>query len=297
MKPTAPPLHLLNTFEVAARLLSFKKAAYELNVSPPAVSQQIKLLEDHVDVRLFQREAGGVYLTKVGAQLYELAEDVLMRYRAGYQAIRQSHETPIVRISTISHIALNMLIPSLPAFQQNNPQVDLRIETCEDIVDFNSDWIYGAVRIGQGDWPNLKCIKLCDLNVSLVASPEFIKAMRIESPEDFNKLTLIHSRTHIDDWQRFSNITGIDTSKNKQVYLDSYLSAIAAVESGAGVAIGMMPLLQRALKEGRLAELVNQNQPIKEAVYFAYPAKAEDEKYFELIKDWLIEQFKTLTNP
>ena len=295
MKSTAPPLHLLNSFTVAARLLSFKKAAYELNVSPPAVSQQIKLLEDHVDEKLFEREAGGVYLTKVGAQLYELADDLLSRYQVGYQALRESHETPVVRISTMSHIALNMLIPSLPAFQQNNPQVDLRIETCEDIVDFDSDWIYGAVRIGQGDWPNLKCIKLCDLNVSLVASPDFINKMKLESAEDFNKLTLIHSRTHTDDWQRFSDITGIDTTKNKQVYLDSYLSAMAAVENGAGVAIGMLPLLRKAFEEGRLAQLVNQNNAIKEAVYFAYPAKAEDDTYFNLIKNWLVELFKGLT--
>lgn len=295
MNQSPPPLHLLNTFEVAARLLSFKKAASELHVSPPAVSQQIKLLEESVGEALFHREAGGVFLTPVGSQLYHLAENVLSRYRNGYRTLYQTHEAPVLRISTMSVIVADVLIPALPSFQQKYPQIELRLETCEEFVDLDASALCGAIRIGTGNWPNLNCIKLCDLRASAVASPSLLEKYSFSSAEDIQKIPLIHSRTYVDDWQRASKETGIDFSKNKQLYFDNLLAAMAAAERGMGVALASFPISNALVQSGRLVPLL-ETAEVEEACYFVYPPGLEDDNNLQKLISWLVEVFEDLSN-
>ena len=297
MKATAPPLHLLNTFAVAGRLLSFKKAAYELNISPPAISQQIRLLESHVGESLFQREAGGVQLTPLGEQFYALASELLAHYHQGYRRLYQAHETPVIRISTLSQIVADILIPALPGFQQRYPQIDLRLETCEELIDFDSDWIAGAIRVGHGDWPGLKSIKLCDLTVSAVVSPQMYAAQGPVTLQTLRQLTLIHSRTYTNDWQRAGRLLEVDLAHNKQLYFNNYSAALAAAASGIGVALAMFPLCNPLIDNGRLMQLTEQQVSISEACYFVYPARLADNVHLTQIQAWLIELFDALAQP
>lgn len=292
MKASPPPLHLLTTFEVAARLLSFRKAANELHVTPPAVSQQIKQLEEHLEESLFLRESGRVSLTTLGEQFYLLVDDLLSGYQSGYRTLHQSHAAPVMRISTLSQIAADVLIPALPQFQQAHPDIDLRLETCEEIVELDPKWISGAIRVGRGEWPNLKSMKLCNLTASIVGSPEMLKNLDLSSINSIQDLTLIHSRTHVNDWQRVSELTGFDFSKNKQLFFNNLSSALIAAENGVGVAIAMFPLASNLVRQGRLAQLAPHQIPVEEACYFTYLPSLETDAHFSALKGWLESVFQ-----
>ncbi|MGH8772296.1 MAG: LysR family transcriptional regulator, partial [Burkholderiales bacterium] len=122
-----PPLNSLRAFEVAAQHLSFKKAAQELNVTPAAISQQIKALEEHLEVRLFRRVTRGLELTEAGAKC-------LPKLREGFEALAEAVESirvhkngKILRVSVPPSLAAKWLAPKLHRFMNAHPNTDVRI--------------------------------------------------------------------------------------------------------------------------------------------------------------------------
>ena len=139
MRSQPPPMQLMPAFEAAARLQSFKLAATELSVTPSAISQQIKTLEGLLDAELFHRHPRAVVLTETGQRYFELATDIMQRYRSGHRAIREALTTPMLRVSAITLVAYDLLIPALPEFSRRQPDIDIRIEASESLVDLDGD--------------------------------------------------------------------------------------------------------------------------------------------------------------
>jgi len=296
MKLSPPPIQLLPAFEAAARHLSFKKAAEELHVTPSAVSQQIKTLEQWLEDALFKRESGGVILTPVGQDMYRLAQTVLDKYRHGYSDIYQQQAKPIVRISSIAYVAQNILIPALPEFQKTYPDIDLRIESSESLVDFDKDWVDFGVRIGigednklsaKGQWTGLESIELTNLTATMLAAPSFIEANPLIKLDDVASWPLIHSRTNYDDWKMFEKLFSVDLSESRHIYFNNYLSAVTAAENGMGVMLGMLPLSNPSLKNNRLAKIIEHEGPINQGCYLVYPPEKSEKAEFEIIKNWI----------
>ncbi|NRB41661.1 MAG: LysR family transcriptional regulator [Pseudomonadales bacterium] len=287
MKRTPPPLQLLPAFEAAARLLSFKKAAEEINVTPSAVSQQIKTLESLMDEPLFNRQAGGIVLTQLGLEYYAIAAQLLATYKSSYHRLYSSRERPILRVSTMAQIALDLLIPKIPDFQQRFKHIDLRIETSDELADFEAQWIDAAIRVGEGNWPGLNSYKLCDLTATVMIAPEVLNAKKRKSFADFSDIQLIHSRTHTDDWAYVSESFDIDISSFTHMHFDSYYAAISAAEMGLGLVLGMLPLSQKYLDEGRLVSLNAEHYTMEPACYLCYPPALEGTEKLEMLKVWL----------
>lgn len=298
MKTTPPPMQLLPAFVAASEQQSFKKAAEHLYVTPSAVSQQIKTLEQWFEQPLFRRESGGVVLTPFGQKFYRLALELLDKYKQGYSEIYQQQAKPTVRISTLTYVAQNILIPAMPDFQSKFPHIDLRIESSETLVNFDKEWIDFAIRIGKGDdghghWPGLQSIKLTQLEAAMLAAPEFIKQQPLNSMDDLSRMPLIHSRTNHDDWQQLADTFSLDFSANQHLYFDNYYSAITAAENGLGVILGLLPITNASLRAGRLQQVIKQQGAVEQACYllFANDLQRGTEGMDDII-DWLKELFK-----
>lgn len=289
MRVQPPPMQLLPAFEAAARLSSFKLAAEELNVTPSAISQQIKVLEQLLGHGLFVRHPRAVELTRVGLRYFELASEVIQLFRSGHRAISNDLRKPTLRISAMTLVAYDLLIPALPGFNAAHPNIDLRIETSELPVELGTEQDDIAVRVGPGNWSGLTAHKLCDLSVTVVDNGTYLNRVPLHpaDTEQLSQLTLIHSRTHVDDWSQAAQAIGVDLSANPQLFFNDSFSAIAAAEAGSGLALGLIPIIQRRINAGTLRPLLPQPLPVGMGIWLVYPPTLEDHPGLPAAREWL----------
>ena len=290
-----PTLQMLPAFEATARLLSFKKAADELCVTPSAISQQIKQLESVIDAQLFIRSTRHVSLTEIGKLFFQVASSTLNHYESELHRFSQSVSRPVLRLSTLPYIAYDILIPALSEFSLAHEQVDLRVEASESIVDFDDGNYSAAIRIGDGKWPGLHSRLLKPLSATIVGAPSLLDENKIYCAEDLKEFTLIHARSHMDDWQDVANIMDLDLSDNKQIFLDSYFSAASAAEQGLGLVIGLLPISNRRIAQQRLVRFFDFDFPVADkGFYFVQQKGNEENEAIEFVYHWVKKLFELL---
>src|SRR5262245_24533685 len=180
-----PPLSSLRSFEAVARQLSFSKAAEELHVTPGAVSQQIRALEELVGTRLFDRTRRSVALT-------DAAKHMLPEIQAGLEILSRaicSNTSPIgehaLTVSVAPSFASKRLLPRLPTFYEQHPDIDLRISATAGLADFRHDKIDLAIRLGNGKYPGLHAEPLFTEALTPFCSPELLKRKgQLRKPDD-----------------------------------------------------------------------------------------------------------------
>src|SRR5262245_46577427 len=147
-----PPLTTLQSFEAAARHLSFSKAGDELHVTHGAVSRAVRHLEDHLGVPLFKRATRAVHLTQTGVSYAAAVRDVLDRLAAATEAIADQQSIGILNLSTVDSFAAKWLIPRLFRFREAHSDIDVRLSASVNLADFVTDGIDIAVRYGRGQY-------------------------------------------------------------------------------------------------------------------------------------------------
>src|SRR5512134_2381718 len=149
-------LNGIRAFEAAARHMSFAKAAEELGVTPAAVSQQIKTLEDYLGVALFKRTKRALFLTDTAQTILPAAREGFDLLASALARARASAARDRLVVSVTPSLAAKWLMPRLERFIAQHPQVDIRIDTNSRLVDFAREDVDLAVRYGAGDWPGLE---------------------------------------------------------------------------------------------------------------------------------------------
>ena len=268
-----PPLQLLPAFEASARLQSFSKAALELHVTTSAISQQIRQLESHLGMKLFQRLTRRVELTDAGQAFAKVASQTLSTYRLGHADLLHRHGRPVLRLSMTPLIAHGWLLPNLAAFQTAHPGVDVRIVSSMNLVDFEREPVDAALRVGNGQWPGLNSWDLCDCEVVVLASARLVEQHPIHSWSDLKNHVLIHPRQSHLDWHAVTALANVPSlDRRGDLTMDSDLAAWGAAEQGLGVAVCLLPKGAAALEAMKLADLVSVfppfDMPIK--AYFVF---------------------------
>ncbi|MEE8394177.1 MAG: LysR family transcriptional regulator, partial [Rhodospirillales bacterium] len=166
-----PPLNALRVFEAAARHLSFTRAAGELNVTQAAVSHQIKSLEERLGLSLFRRINRGLLLTDEGQTMLVPVSEALDLIAGALERLQSVESTGILTVSVLPSFAAKWLVPRLGRFTAANPDIDIRLSTTLELVDFVRDGVDIAVRYGRGEWPDLKTVKLMAEDIFPVCSP------------------------------------------------------------------------------------------------------------------------------
>jgi LysR family glycine cleavage system transcriptional activator len=270
-----PGLQSLKAFDAAARHLSFTRAAAELNVTPAAVSHQIRELEDLIGTSLFQRTSRTMSLTRPG-QIFRVAvSDALEGLSSALQRIRQATSPDQIRVTASPSIAAKWLVPRLDRFLQTVPGVDVRIDVSSTTVDFDREDVDVAIRFGNGDYPDLAVERLFQDTLFPVCSPKLLVGKPpLREPRDLLQFTLIHLDWQAQGavwptWRMWMLAAGVKDFNDSRGYHFSQTSlAIQAAIDGKGVALGDSTLVADDIAEGRLVRPFELS--LKSPVQFAY---------------------------
>ncbi len=279
-----PPLPLLIPFEAAARLGSFKQAAAELNITPSAVSQQIRNLEAALSVRLFERRPRAIELTPAGAEFLSGIRAGLVEIGRATRYLQRT-SSKVLRVSMMPFIAYDLAIPRMPDFRARCPGVELHVEASMALADLVSQQVDAAVRIGTGPWPGLQSHHLGDLLATPVCSPEMAREIRSMADLHARPLICIRSRREqtIDKWGHPT--TGADAGP--VLTFESYFETIRAAEEGYGYAEGLFPITTGRVLSGRLAVPLAVRVPISEALYLVHQPGDESRPGMSELHAWL----------
>lgn len=286
-----PPLNTLQSFEAAARHLSFSKAADELHVTHGAVSRAVRNLEDRLGVRLFVRETRAVRLTPIGASYAADVREVLDQLAAATVAATGQQSSGVLNVSTLDSFASKWLVPRLFRFRRSQGDIDVRLSTTERLVDFVGDGIDIAIRYGRGQYPGLKAELLLEEVVSPVCSPKLLEGPHpLRVPADLKHHTLIHDDFHIDwaIWLRTAEVEGVDPHRGPRYYASVH--AVQAAIQGEGVILGRSALVADDLAAGRLIQPFTFRMPAGLAYYVVYPPRAIQRHKVRAFRDWLMAE-------
>jgi LysR family transcriptional regulator, glycine cleavage system transcriptional activator len=252
--PGDVPLPALRVLLVCARSESFTRAALELGVAQASVSYQIKLLEQSLKLKLFARNGAGVVLTDAGARYVDVVRRALLELDSATGQLRAGTLGASLVCNVATTIGLRWLVPRLRKFSLQFPDIALTLNMTEQFMDFAKDEVDIGIWYGAGEWPGLVSTLLFQEVLVPVCSPEFLKKFPDGiKPRSLAGITLLHSRSTMNDWGNWleaRGITGIDAHKGL-VFEQPHFAMQAAAE-GVGIAMADRMLAQPDLHRGRL---------------------------------------------
>lgn len=294
-----PGLQTLKAFDAAQRHLSFTRAAHELNVTPAAVSHQIKELEEQLGVALFHRTSRNMQLTRQGEILRPAITDALEGLARAVQRIRQFDNPKQVRVTTSPSIASKWLVPRIDRFLESEPGADVRIDVSSALLDFERDDVDIALRFGEGNYPGLMVEKLFQETVFPVCSPKLLENARpLKEPRDILQFTLIHIDWESPgavwpNWRMWMKAAGVtDFNNNAGLHFGQTSLAVQAALDGHGVALGDSTLVDDDLKAGRLVRLfeLSLRGPAQFAYHLIMRRDALNRPILKAFHDWVMAE-------
>lgn len=290
-----PPLNAIRAFEAAARHMSITLAADELNVTPGAVSRQIKTLEDAVGLALFKRSNRQIALTRQGGDYYRSVTRALEALRDATRRLKRRSQPRQLKIRAYTTFAMRWLIPRLSGFHEQHPEIEVLLKASLEPVDFRKEDIEGAVRLGDGNWPGTKPYRLVSNVLAPVASPALLKSgPKLRRASDLKRHTLLHSIARPDDWAHWLEAAGAgdDIDPRAGMSYESSAMAYAAALEGQGIAMAQLFLVENDLKEGRLVLPFKTTLDMGDYTYYLItPSHRAESAHMTAFRVWMLEQF------
>ena len=245
------PLNALRAFEAAARHLNFTRAALELCVSQAALSHQIRVLEDRLQVSLFHRLPRGVALTDEGAALYPALTESFDRIAIALDRFTGGRFREVLTVGVVGTFATGWLLPRLAAFEATHPDIELRVQTHNNRIDLAGEGLDFAIRFGDGDWQGQDCTAIVDAPFAPACAPAL--ARRLRQARDLANISLLRSYRS-DEWPRWLQAAGVNGVEARGPMFDSSLTLASAAVAGVGVALLPLRMFEQELAEGRLVQ-------------------------------------------
>ena len=277
----------LYTFHVVARTGAMQDAARELGVTPGAISQRIKAVEERHGVRLFTRSKNGISLTPAGLALQS---DVGKAFST-IEAANERHligQNSTVRISASATFAHSVLVSSLGRFEDVHPNINVTLETEDRLVDLKSEPIDLAIRHGLGQYTGLTSEWLCSPELVLVASPALLeKHGPLNTPADSLRYKLLPDCTG-QDWSIWFEAHGVDAKDAKygMQYGDDFLTVKAAIE-GQGLALLKDVFVNEGIAAGHLVRAIDTAWPTAFAYYAVVLDEVREKPSVSALVKWL----------
>lgn len=311
MSERLPPLNALKAFESAARHMSLKLAAQELNVTPAAISHQVKSLEDYLGVKLFQRLNRALKLTTAARAALPMLSEGFGTLAQAVAAMRPQADSGQVTVSAPPSFATRWLMPWLHHFFAVHPEIDVRVSARIRLVTRDGqdnaaerttikNWLAEsdlAILYGHGDYPGFRVDKLLALTLAPICSPRLAQGENpLRQPQDLRHHTLLHDDTGIlydgvafwDVWLKAAGISDVDTSRGS--HFSHAVLAIEAASNALGV-VATVPVLAAAeLAAGRLILPFEPQVPLQSAYYLVCAEGAELSPSVAAFRDWLLTE-------
>lgn len=307
-----PGLSLLRSFEAAARHLSFKKAAAELCITPAAVSQQIKALEEWLGVPLFHRLTRALSLTEQGQAMLPQLREGFANLAGAIDSARQPGDGALTVIAPPS-FASHWLVPRLPRFARAHPEIELQLASTSEaverhgdaavlarlIVDPRANRTPVAILYGDGAYPGHRVDKLFTPEYVPVCAPAICAgAEALRAPADLVRHPLIHDDTLLDagpgvghrsGWAEWLARAGLRSrSLPRGPRFANAALALAAAQAGQGVALAPRALVHGYLADGSLVIPFDIALPSPYAYYLVAQEDTAQRRSVGAFRDWLI---------
>lgn len=275
-----PPLSTLRFFDIAAKAGSFVKAAQELNVTHSAISRQIRLLEEHLGVELFERRNRAVFLTPEGQLLLQTTRGMFEQLSAVVEQIKTNAAPDVVSLSCEPTIAMKWLIPRLTDFYQRYPHITVHLVAAGGAIDFAKTHVDLALRRNDFSWGGqIHAMKVCSEQMGAVSLRSGGSMM----------LPLLVSVSRPDAWKTWQQKSGVDLTGCKYVTYEHFYLCIQAALAGQGTALASFLMVIDEIQSGQL-QPSGGFIPDGSAYYLLSPKPLETHRAAAIFADWLIEQ-------
>lgn len=290
------PLNALRTFEAVASRLSFSKGAEALRVTPAAVSSQIRTLEERLDEKLFNRHGRNVTLTAAGRKLLPGVQRGLQEMNRAIQQLEQDKMEGVLNVTVMPSFMQRWLAHRMAEFYRAHPEIDLRINVSNAVVDFAATDFHVAIRFGPGRWTGLRSLKMMDDWIVPVCSPELLEESEpIKTVDDLRQHNLLVADDELwNEW--IGSLGGTEIERNWPA-LDDSLSLIIMAEQGHGVALARWSLVARDLEAGRLVRAIPTAVKTNWSYYFVSPPHYFDQPKVKVWRDWLFGHAEAFEHP
>ncbi|MFZ2507956.1 MAG: LysR substrate-binding domain-containing protein [Steroidobacteraceae bacterium] len=290
------PLNALRVFEAVASRLSFAEAAEALNVTPAAVSQQIKTLEDYLQVPLLRRSGRKVELTPEGARLLPGIRAGLDSLVVALREMRMMRASGIINVSTLSSLMQKWMTPRLHRLHAKFPDLQVDWHTSREAVDFTRSDFHAAVRLGEAQAPGLDYEKLMDEWLVVVASPELYKRHgSIDGRDSLKGIPMLQAKD--EPWSRFEKSAAPTPWPAGPTIIDDSVSVLSAVIEGLGYAPARWSIAAHDLQAGRIVLASKTIVPSRFRYWFVCPPSYSDLPMVCALRQWLKEESAAFPTP
>lgn len=298
-------LNALKTFEVVARHKSVRKAAQELNVTPAAVSHQIKKIEEYFGVALFNRADGNFELTPVALAALPKLTEGFENLSFAVQQLKAVKGRRSLRVLAAPSFAAKWLAPRINRFLETQSGIDIEIADSEDLIADNvlpasisaalrQKEVDIAIPFGRGRFPGCRATKLMSVTAVPLCSPRLMEGEEaLSEPGDLRQRTLLHDDTKYaenptwTDWFAAAGLQGVHDTRG--IHFGHAMQALEAAIEGQGVALSLKPLAASDIAAGRLVIPFDIELPLKLSYYVVEGHSAPD-KHVAAFRDWVISE-------
>jgi DNA-binding transcriptional LysR family regulator len=278
-------LNGLRALEAAGRLGGLRAAAEELGVTIGAVSQQILKAEEQFGRPVFERRPKGLKPTPFGQELLRYLNAGFAEISAGL-ALADRRREGVLTVSVAPVFASKWLVWRLQRFREQHPDIRIRIDADVALVDPNASDVDVCIRVGRGDWPNVRAERLLDQLVFPVCSPALAEKLR--HPRDLAHVPIVREPTPMFGWDAWLAPNGLDETilGDGPVFSDASLCLDAAI-AGQGVFLGWETLACDAMAMGRLCAPFPDRYATGIAYWFVTSRSVPSTRAIAAFRDWL----------
>ncbi len=291
----------LRGFEAAARQLSFTLAAGELNLTQSSISRQVAALERQVGKPLFLRRTRALELTPAGERLYAAARQALLAVDRSVDEIRGTSGPPRVTVATYASFASLWLVPRLATFQRAHPEIEVRIDASDRVVDLQAEEVDIALRSLRSTSPTDEPVVLCEEEATPALSPRLLEStgIRLARPADLAKLPLLELDDSVPsapyhNWARWFEFAGVPRARPAgRLYFTYVDQSVQAAVRGQGAAIVRTPFLDDLVASGDLTvPFPKLRMRTGYRYYMVVNPRRASTPHVQAFRDWVLEEFR-----
>jgi LysR family glycine cleavage system transcriptional activator len=288
------PLNALRAFEAVGRNLNMRRAAEEMCVSHSAVSQQIRKLEQMLDVDLFQRTNKGLQLTPPGSRLLGEVTSAIDNIVKATTMVSQDNAAPELRIACAPGIAADWLVPNIELFLHDYPEYHVRLDPIADLpkeVPSNLDLVmtWGRPAVSED-----RVVQLPKSSLLAVCSPQLFQKLggNPVTPRLIARQTLMHADSGM-EWQQWFREAGMPelTSKRNLYLLAGYHLILDAIRRGFGIGLIARRFIENDISQGRLIVPVDKSIAEPEHYYLIRPEDDYRSQAGRMLEQWILAQW------
>ncbi|WP_039054797.1 LysR substrate-binding domain-containing protein [Enterobacter sp. Bisph1] len=291
-------LKWLHAFEATARHGSFTGAAQELGVTPAAVGQLVRSLEQWVGHPLLHRTRSGKERLTLVDEAQEALQDIthgLDKLEIGLNKLRGRRARSAVVVTASQVLMMNWLMDRLNRFSETHETIDLRLNVTEKLMDVSHGEADIGIRCGQGEWTGVNKTWLMDEEAVLVCSPRLVPPEKMACGEWLATQKLIHDDTphpgaNFPSWGEI--LRGVDAPEalDSGLHINSTSAVILAALGGRGVAIVRYALVKQLIEIGQLVQLHPAHRwPLTWSYYLVTPQHHALRHEVKIFHDWLLQ--------